>query len=307
MSIKDRSNSNHSTYDINRMIINIDGSVMQYIYENDKVEIKTPNDVASEERIKYLKMIEERDELSCLMASECGGFYFNFFKGGLIDMDIKESVKLRFLYLCTYTNYTEKGMYLVYDNGKKMDRGGIGDTLSLSDRELSSTITSLIKNKLIIKEGRYYMINRDVVYRGRISNGKIKESYSRIFDKGLRELYANCDAKQHKQLYYLFKLLPYVNLKYNAICQNPSENIADDVIPLKLSEICEIVGYNPKNSGRLKKDMYELHLFGQYAILGIENKNGMWFKINPRVLYAGTGSHLEEFKNLLCTDFSISK
>lgn len=307
MSINNENNSNHNTYDINRILISADGSVMQYIYENDKVQIKTPKDLASEERIKYLNMIEERDELSCLIASECGSFYFNFFNGGLVDMDMKESVKLRFLYLCTYTNYTEKGMYLVYDNGKKMDRGGIGDVLNLSDRELSSTITSLVKNKLIIKEGRHYMINGDVAHRGKLSGNKIKQSYSRIFDNGLRELYDNCDAKQHKQLYYLFKLLPYVNLKYNAICQNPSENIAEDVIPLRLSEICEVVGYNSKNSGRLKKDMYELHLFGQYAILGIENKNGMWFKINPRVLYAGTGSHLEEFKTLLCTDFSISK
>lgn len=305
--MNNNSRSDYNTYEINRMLIGVDGDVIQYIRENDEVKVKTPKDIASEERIKYLKMKEDRDELGCLIASECGSFYFNFFKEGLDDMDIKESIKLRFLYLCTYTNYTEKGMYLVYDNAKKMDRGGIGDVLNLSDRELSSTITTLTKNNLIIKDGRYYMINKDITYRGTLSNSKTKQSHSRIFDKGLRELYDNCDAKQHKQLYYLFKLLPYVNLKYNAICQNPSEDIAEDVIPLKLSEICEVIGYNPKNSGRLKKDMYDLHLFGQYAILGIENKNGMWFKINPRVLYAGTGGHLEEFKTLLCTDFSISK
>lgn len=53
--------------------------------------------------------------------------------------------------------------------------------------------------------------------------------------------------------------------------------------------------------------MYGLQLFGQYAMLGVENKNGMWYKINPRVLYAGTNGHFEEFTKLLSSDFSIRK
>lgn len=295
------------TYELDKLLVDAkSGEVVKAIYENDEIKIITAKEKNVSEYLKYKAMIDDRDELSSLISEQCGSFYFNFFNGGLDSMDIKDSIKLRFLYLCTYTNYTEKGLYLIYDNGKKMDRGGISDALNLSDKEVSITITTLVKNNLLIKEDRYYMVNKEVIHRGKLNKLKINDAYSRIFDKGLRELYKNCDGKQHKQLYYLFKLLPYVNLKFNAICQNPNEEIADDVIPLKLSEICEVVGYSVSNAKKFEKEILKLQLFGQYAMLGIKNANGMWYKINPRVLYAGTGNHIDDLKQLLSTDFSIN-
>lgn len=296
-----------NTYRVTKLITDIEGNVIDQVMENEKLIIKTPMQAKNEEHLKYKKMIDDRDELSEIISAECGSFYFNFFNGGLNSMDIKESIKLRFLYLCTYTNYSEKGQYLVYDNGKKMDRGGISDVLNLSDRELSVTITTLVKNNLLIKDGRYYMVDKDLMARGKLKPAQNKDYHTRVFDNGLRELYINCNAKQHKQLYYLFKLLPYVNLKYNAVCQNPTEDIVDNIIPLKLSEICEIVGYSIPNAKKFEKDMLKLQLFNQYAMLGIINGKGVWYKINPRILYSGTTSHLDELKALLSTDFSVAK
>lgn len=306
MIVEDKEYLKRGTYEIDRVLIDRNGNVIDYVYENDKITIKRPNDIQSEERKKYLEMKNDRDELENIITNECGSFYFNFFNGGLLEMDIKESIKLRFLYLCTYTNYKEKGMYLVYDNGKRMDRGGIEDVLGLSEAEFKRTMSTLLKSGLLIKENTHYVVNGDIIHRGSLSKSKSKQGHSRIFDNGLRELYNNCDPKQHKQLYYLFKLLPYVNVKYNVICQNPSEDYVEDVIPLKLSEICEVVGYNPKNSGRFEKEILQLQLFGEYAMLGIKCGSGMWYKMNPRLLYAGTGNHIDEFKKLLCTDFKVS-
>lgn len=307
MNIELETELKRGTYEVDRLLIDRQGNILKYIYEPDDVKIKTPKDKENDNYKRYLKMIDDRDEFSWLIADECGSFYFNFFNGGLDSMDIKESIKLRFLYLCTYTNYSDRGQYIVYDNGKKMDRGGLVDVLALSDRELSVTITTLIKNGLLIKDGRHYMVNKDLIARGTLTKSQNKDYHTRIFDNGLRELYNNCSAKQHKQLYYLFKLLPYVNIKYNAICQNPTETIVEDVIPLKLSEICEIIGYSVPNAKKFEKDMLKLQLFNQYAMLGIINGSGTWYKINPRVLYSGIDSHLDELKNLLSTDFSISK
>lgn len=295
------------TYEVTKLLVDTNGNILDKIYENDKVIIETPVDTQRKEHSRYVEMIENRDELSEIIASECGSFYFNFFNGGLDMLDVKESIKLRFLYLCTYTNYAEKGMYLVHDNGRKMDRGSLMDVLNLSEVEFKRTISALIKSQLLIQDGMNYMINKDLIYRGKLNKAKSKERYSRIFDNGLRELYSNCSPKQHKQLYYLFKLLPYVNVKCNAICQNPSEDIIEDVVPLRLSEICEVVGYNPKNSGRFERDILQLQLFGEYAMLGIKNGKGVWYKINPRLLYAGTGTHIDEFKRLLATDFKVDR
>lgn len=299
--------SNRGTYKVNRLLLNESGEVIKYIYENDEVKIKSPNERNLDEYNKYMKMVDDRDELSKIITEECGSFYFNFFNKGLDRIDIKDSIKVRFLYLCTYTNYEEKGMYVTYDNGVKMDRSGIESTLKLSTRESTNTISSLVDSGLIIKDGKHYMANKDYVYRGTIPNKIKSEVYSRVFDNGLRELYNNCDARHHKQLYYLFKLLPYVNTSCNAICQNPSESIIEDVVPLKLSEMCDVVGYDVSNAKKFEKELLKLHMFNQYAILGIINGKGTWYKINPRVLYAGSGDNLEEFKNLISTDFSVYK
>lgn len=298
---------NESLYEPDKLLIDTKGNVLKVIYENDIITVKTPKEVEAEKVHKYRQLRADRDEFAKLMEIECGNFYFNFFDGGLSTMDIKDSIKLRFLYLCTYVVYDEKGSYLAYDNGIKLSRDGLCELLGLSDRECTNTISALVKNNLLIKYDKYYIVNNDYVKRGKLNKNEDNSPHTRVFDNGLRELYKNCKATQHKQLYYLFKLLPYINLKYNAVCQNPSETIAEDVIPLTLTEMCEVVGYSTDKPTRFKKEMYGLQLFGQYAMLGIENKNGMWYKINPRVLYAGTSGHFEEFTKLICSDFSISR
>lgn len=299
-------NKKRETYNLKNLLVDAStGEVIKEIYENDKIKIITPKKENQTDYLKFKSMKENRDELSNLICEQCGSFYFNFFNAGLDTIDIKDSIKLRFLYLCTYTNYSDKGLYIIYDNGKMMDRGGISDALNISDKEVSVTINTLVKCGLIIKENRYYKINKTFVHRGELNNLKTNLPHSRIFDNGLRELYKNCDGKQHKQLYYLFKLLPYISLKFNAICKNVEAEDPETIAPLKLSEICELVGYSTSNAKKFEREMLKLRLFDQYAILGIKNGGGMWYKVNPRILYAGAGRHLDEFKELLSTDFGI--
>lgn len=293
------------TYEVNRYLIDGNGQVIRSIKENETVKVETPKTKINEEYIKYKKMADNRDELSNIIMNECGSFYFNFFNNGLSELDVKDSVKVRFLYLCTYANYSDKGMYLVYDNGRKMNKKGISSVLKLSVNEFSRTYNDMISSGLVIEEQDGIIVNGKYVYRGKLKSSLDKEKHTRIFDSGLRELYDNCTSRQHKQLYYLFKLLPYVSFRFNAICKNPSEQNKEDVIPMKLSDISEIIGYAQNNLKKLEKELLKLKVFDQYAFLGIINANGVWYKINPRVLYSGTGECLKEFLDLVATDFSI--
>lgn len=222
-------------------------------------------------------------------------------------MKITNSIKTRFLLLSTYANYIENGGYLTYDNNKIIDREGVGVILKLPYPTVTSTLKIMIDNNLLQKDKIGYKINGDISIRGKLSKSEDLKCHTRIFDEGFRSLYNGCTPKQHKQLYYLFKLLPYISLKFNAICSNPDEEIPNKVNPLTIKEICEIVGYNDNQSARFEKEMYELRLYDQRVIIGIKNEFGIWFKTNPRLHYGGTSGHLEEFIKLLGNDFSIAK
>lgn len=305
MIIKERDYLKRGTYRVNKVLVDLDTGNEKCIYENDRVDIKSPQDVKYEERAKFAKMAEDRDDMSNLVTSEFGGFYFNFINAGLDSLNIKDGYKLRFLYLCTYANYSQKGSYLLHRNGKTMDKKGIIKTLKLTDREGNNTLKELMAKGLVCEDSKGYMVNPVFVKRGHLNRQDMKKDYTRIFDKGVSELYEACDIRQHKQLYYLFKLLPFVNVKFNAICQNPKEEHPSSVIQLKLSEICEKVGYDKSKARRFEDEMLKFKINDEYVMLGIKNGNGMWYKINPRFSYGGTGRHMEGLLELLSTDFTL--
>lgn len=296
-----------NTYEVKNIICDAKGNIQKIVYENDKLIIKKAKEVRSEKQKKFLNDMQNKSEFKELLNQECGKFYFYFYNQGLFSLPIKESIKARFLYLCTYACYGDTGLYICHkNNNKRMKKEDVIKLLRLSDREAKSTIKTLLDFNLLRQDREFLLVNKQFAYRGELSKAMEKKDHTRMFNDGIRELYENCSATQHKQLYYLFMLLPYVNKKFNAICANPDEEHAEDVIPLRLSDICERVGYNLKNSGRFKNEMYKLKVFGQYAIKGIEGENGMWFKINPRILYAGTEDHQKELEELLFADFIIN-
>lgn len=296
-------------YDVKQMLCDSQGNIQKIIYECDKVFVKTAQQLSDEAYFKNKKKREEWDDFKKLINSECGSFYLYFYNKGLYAIPIKESIKIRFLYLCTYVSYTKDGAYLVHDNNRLMNREALEEKLGLSKAEFNRTMKVFLETGLLVEGSDCFLVNKNLVKREKLSNKNKNDEYTRVFDNALRELYISCTSKQHKQLYYLFRLLPFINEKFNAICQNPSEKFVEHVIPLRLSEICQLVGYNTKNSKRFESEMLQLQMnlngVTQYAILGIKNGKGMWYKVNPRVLYAGTKDNMEELYKLLSTDFRI--
>ena len=293
------------TYKPKYFLCDEEGNIHKTIFECDEIIVKEAKEVEAEQNSKNLKKKEEWDDFKQLINSKCGSFYFYFYNEGLMTLPIQESIKMRFLYLCTCMKYTKSGSYIESHNHKLMKRKHIEEVLGLSTSEFNKTMKVLLETGLIYQEGEHFLVNKNLIKRGDLTKIEVKKDYTRIFDDAIRELYKNCTTKQHKQLYYLFNLLPYVSMNFNAICQNPDAEFVEHIIPLKLSEICEVVGYNPKNSRRFEREMLQLQLFNQYAIVGVKCGSGIWYKINPRILYAGSKKYIDELLNLLSTDFSI--
>ena len=55
-------------------------------------------------------------------------------------------------------------MYLIYDNGKKIDKKGLQGILNLSVNEANSTIRLLVDSGLLIKDGNYFMVCDDLCW-----------------------------------------------------------------------------------------------------------------------------------------------
>lgn len=167
-----------------------------------------------------------------------------------------------------------------------MNRQNLMDVLLLKEREFRNTLSVLVDSKLLIKDDKHYKINTDCVSRGSLPNKS--SDYTRVFIDTIRELYVKCDPKNHKQLYYVFKLLPYINLQYNIPCTNVECEVLGDIVPLSLKDICEIVGYDKTSTSKLWNALRKFKIQENYVVCKHVVDDLEFICINPRLFYAGT-------------------
>jgi hypothetical protein len=139
------------------------------------------------------------------------------------------------------------------------------------------------------------MINEELVIKGAVSDiiEKHKKedkdiTCTRVFIDNLKAIYSGTESKQRKQLANLFKILPYINYKYNVFCENPTEQDELKIKPLTWTELARKCGYEEKKHvTTFKKNLMSLKVNGEYTIgeftVGSEKK----IIVNPSVYYGG--------------------
>lgn len=230
---------------------------------------------------------KSKDMLYATIDDEFGN-YFLYFYNNMNEIDIPTNMKARFLYLCTYIGYNE---YLIdtYDNDKRLlvplSRKDLESLLGLSEREFKTTIKSLTDSGLLIFDGKYYKVNTNVIIRG---NTNCKKGYTRVFFNSVRHLYKNCKPIQHKQLYYLFMILPYVNVQHNVVCSNIEEEMQENIEALNVKDMCDICFYNRHDSTKFKNNLLKFKIGDKDVLIISYRGTGEFIRINPSVYYAGT-------------------
>lgn len=236
-------------------------------------------------RIKenFKEISEENREL----IEEYGCFYFNFYKR---YKDVEKQHLFRFMYICTFMNYDN---YLA-NNRRYFTECDLKKLLKLSDREYGRTKKHLIESDLmVIDENDNIYINKDICKKGKIKKNKNIEVV-RMFNDAIKDLYENSTPREHKKLALLIELLPYINYKYNILCENPHEEIAENIKPLSIKDVCRITGYDEKNSTKLKRDLLKIKVNEELAIGIWERGCGKTIYINPRICYKGKIKYLKE-------------
>ena len=217
-------------------------------------------------------------------------FYFLIYKQLMKDFPDCEGLLFKFIYLCTYGDYDNKGGLLSY-NKHPLVYDDFYSILNLSKKRTDDTISELLNKELLIQEGDNYKPNPKYYTRG-IIKGYVGE-ITRIFNKGMRELYFKSNYKEHNLLAHFIPLMPYVNLKYNVICSNPEETDIKKLKPFNLKQVADVFEIDQTNSYRFKKKLLSITVHG-YNLMGYFTRdfgNGLLkcFIVNPYVFYKAPG------------------
>lgn len=238
----------------------------------------------------FIDMRKSKDAFNEWIAKEYGGFCFFFYD--MIDKGLKKQYIIRFLYLCTYMDYKNN---LLYGNAKGDDRymleKDLKEVLKLGKTETLNTKNILIANGLIkINENNNISIISDYCLKGTIPNNKRKLDKIRIFKNAIQELYDKAKPSEHKKLGLLIELLPYINLKFNVVCENPECELWSEIIPISLTKLANLMGYsnNKTSTQKLKYGLFNIIVNGEMAIMIHQTAKGAFVTVNPRTYYKGT-------------------
>ena len=243
---------------------------------------------------------KSRNAIKGYIDEKCRDFYFNYY-----NMTIDKKYLFRFIYLCTYMNYSG---YIEFGNckgeGKLTVKKELQEILQLKDQQFYNTVNYFFQQQMIIEdEEGYIKINSGLCNKGRMKTSASRYGVVRMFNRAIQELYRQSSTREHEKIGLLFKLLPHINYNWNIVCSNPSESDIRLIKPLKQKEICEILNVDKKTFATMTKITILDGLEG--AMIKVSNAfvNNAYV-MNPRFMYMA--KDIEIIDNLLSW-FSLGK
>lgn len=275
--------------------------------------------IQSQEEVKQKKDFYDKKHQQQLLnvlkkkqINEIGEFIWSVYYINTVynPCNISEPNITRLMYLATFIDYDgyllkpNSPQLFTNQNKEYMDKHDMKNIMGLKPRTFTNFYNEVILDKKLftISDDNKYKINDFYFSKGIIDKTKIRNlaehnSYiTKLYIKGVRELYAKATPTSHKTLSYLFQIIPYVNRKYNIVCHNPLETDLKKVEPMTLGEFCKTIGYDESHSNRLFSTLFEpmfatddgnVQSAVRYVATKGTSKKTYNIFINPRVYYAG--------------------
>lgn len=254
------------------------------------------------EAIREKKEKEKQSRAKRLQSNQLGKFYFVPVKEDFEKLSPEMATRL--LFLSTFVEMD--GDRLLHDvtvtdrkKRERMRKGQMGELpprqihkddlpelMGLSISTVSRFLNQVVPGYIRIDENGYLFSN--AFFRGSTKD-KPKEDYQQFYIRKTRELYRAVSPSQHKQLGYVFKMLPFINYEYNVICMNPWETEFEQIDPIEFSEFCDVSNYSLANAHKLKKAyndiVFNVDGSKQMFCVVVNNKR---IVVNPRIFYRGS-------------------
>lgn len=245
------------------------------------------------EKLRYMQMAK----------NELGNFYFVLTEN--VFDDIKPETATKLIMLCTYLDYSNR---LMKTRKTPMKKSDIQKILKLS-RSATYQFWNEVKDKYIAEyNGILYITDNAKIFKHSIPQDDKYLQLQKIYINAVRNLYNPTDVRKHRQLGYIFKLLPHINLEFNIFCKDPFEKELDNIEPLTVTDLCNLVNYDVTQSTRLIRELQSIkfiHNGNEEYLLsfvdnGTDNSNSKKIFVNPHIIFNGTDYRRVEVLGAFC-------
>lgn len=247
------------------------------------IDLDTGEIVSSEYRLVNNKSVEAYQRLKAAETAKGQGGRSRDFTFSAMDAlhDVTSVLtNAQCGYLLVLQGYTDwQGRLVKGDRSSPMGSADMAKALKLGVKMSTyyDFATKALEHGIMVKEGAVYSINQRYHFRGPIKGRNAVQS----FTKSVRTAYQENKAED---LGIIYRMLPFVNRRYNTLCHNPDESVAELVRPLKAKELAEILGVSASDFSRRSK---RLAFDGSYVLAKVSVGGRTSYMFNPFIIYRG--------------------
>lgn len=220
--------------------------------------------ITSEEEQKNRKRradaYAERTELALWQKDVCGDFYWTLFDSREeYYPDVTDSMLAKIVYLITYMDY-RTNILMVQDSSanpkRPMTKKDVQKVIRLHRCKFSRFWNEMLATGIIVEETDGKLRVCENFYKGKLANKNA--TAMKVFTHAVRYMYENVDVRSHRYIAYLFRLIPYISLRYNIVCKNPLETNEGAIEWMTVKEICQTLKINETQAARFMNNLFSL-------------------------------------------------
>lgn len=208
----------------------------------------------------------------------------------------------RLIYLSTYIDYNDRqeNLLVKYGRDKKvepMTREDIFEKMNLKQTAFKSFLSQMKSSNLIYEVNKKFYLSNEYFSKGNVNIGNKNKEYTRIYIDTTRFLYENTSPRKHKQLSYIFQLIPKLNYYNNILCNNTQEKEVLRLDRIGITDICNYleISNSIRNANKIKQELLNFYLifnnkkyyFFRYFTYRQGDMQGDFFVVNPLVIWKG--------------------
>lgn len=258
-----------------------------------------------QERERRAKSATAREEYERSRYREKGERYC--FVSSSHSLDLPPVDAARLIYLSTYMRYD----HYLWTNSRSvapMKKADLHQILDVSN-DTANRFWRNVKSKYLFEDldGSLYLDTQWFI-RGRLRAKKFSE-YQQFYDLAVRRLYQTATPGSLKKIGYIYDMLPFISREFNILAANPLETDLDKVIPLSITQFCNLTGLTRSNIHRVLKQLCEIRFktnrrserFCSVVYNGSDLESAK-IVINPSVLFVGSNINRVKVYSLFFKD-----
>lgn len=213
------------------------------------------------------------------------------------DYGVSPESFVRLVYLSTYIKFYDT---LLIRGSHPIEFDSLPMILNVSDSTARRFWNEVNQKYLWVDEMSHIHMNDNVWYRGQLKDYK---QTTKLYRNAIRNLYQNAPTSSHKRIGAIFRLLPYLNIKSNALCAEPftmsMEKNPDNIEYMTVRQLGDLLGVgrsmdDDSNVNRLIQELrkYQFTVDEQeqnlIAFCFDDKPIDSRIYINPNIVYSGT-------------------